>query len=72
MNNSSKLSCASDRSDIDNLVKKCVLSGITDQLYQMRSFYVSGDSEKAEWMFSNLAAALKEYQEEIGKENSVF
>jgi hypothetical protein len=40
--------------EIDNIVKKSVLSGIKDKLYIMRSLYISGDNAKGDFLFSDL------------------
>lgn len=61
-----------NRSDIDNLVKKTVLLGAIDKLYQIRSCYGSGDNVQREWILSSLIEDLKEYEKEIGKEDSTF
>lgn len=62
----------SDRSEINNLVKKSVLSGIIDNLYNIRSSYISGDEVKGDFLFTGLIETLKEYKNEIGKKDSTF
>ena len=61
----------SDRSEINNLVKKSVFCGIKDKLYMMRSFYISGDNVKGDFLFSDLNELLKDYKE-VGKNDSTF
>lgn len=72
MDGISKPTIMNDRIGIDNLVKKSILLGTIDKLYQIRSYYVSGDNVQGEWMLSSLIEDLKEYEKEIGKENSTF
>ena len=62
----------SNRSEIHNLVKKSVLSGVVSNLYIIRSLYMTGDNAQAEFLFAGLIDSLKEYEREVGQENSVF
>lgn len=62
----------SDHSQINNLVKKSVLLGIIDNIYEIRSSYISGDKVTGDFLFAGLIDALKEYENEIGKKDSTF
>lgn len=63
------MSCSSE---IDNIIKKSVLSGIKDKLYIMRSLYISGDNVKGDSLFSDLIESLTEYEKAVGKNDSTF
>lgn len=56
-------------SEIDNIVKKCILSGIKDKLYIMRSLYISGDNVKGDFLFSDLIESFTEYEKVVSKNN---